>query len=356
MPKISELVAVSNVSSDDLLLVVNDPGGAPSTNKITIQNFANHLVGMTRYANTTVSGVIKVGDNLYIDADGFLNASNTANGGGGGGAEGIYALTIVDSVTRYVVDITDVILFVNPNSVDSDITIVLPTTGVVSGQEFLVKNINPGANHKVTVITDAGEDFGSNYIEDPITGAFTVSHIIANKGESHTWIWDGTVYRSLAQLSDSPVFYAATDNYHQVAIVNPSYANNASADLVAYNDQGNYANGTGKFIDMGINSSQYTDTFYGNVWKQNDGYLYNAGGDLIIGPQTNNTIKFVAGNTNIADIRLTINNHTTAIKNRKVTLDDLDGPYASDSAANAAGIPVKGLYFDSSGNVKVRLT
>lgn len=107
---------------------------------------------------------------------------------------------------------------------------------------------------------------------------------------------------------------------------------------------------------MGINSNTYTDTSFGNVWGPSDSYIYNTGGDLVVGPQTNHTIKFVAGNTNTTDIKLTINSTATAIKNSKVTLDDLSGPYASDSAANAAGIPVKGLYYDSSGNVKVRLT
>jgi len=34
----------------------------------------------------------------------------------------------------------------------------------------------------------------------------------------------------------------------------------------------------------------------------------------------------------------------------------IKGPYANDSAANTGGVSVNGLYYDSSGNVKIRLT
>jgi hypothetical protein len=64
---------------------------------------------------------------------------------------------------------------------------------------------------------------------------------------------------------------------------------------------------------MGIDSSTFSDTSYGNVWGPNDAYLYNYGGNLIIGPQTNNTIKFIAGNTNTTDVKLTINSTAVAV-------------------------------------------
>lgn len=47
---------------------------------------------------------------------------------------------------------------------------------------------------------------------------------------------------------------------------------------------------------------------------------------------------------------ITVNNFMKAISN------NVSGPYASDSAANTAGIPVKGLYYDNSGFLKIRLT
>lgn len=93
---------------------------------------------------------------------------------------------------------------------------------------------------------------------------------------------------------------------------------------------------------MGINSSNYSNTYYGNVWGPSDAYLYNTGGDLIIGPQTDHAIKFVAGNTNTADIKLTINS-TSIISNTNLTVTGIlkieNGVHeAFGSLADATGI------------------
>ena len=45
---------------------------------------------------------------------------------------------------------------------------------------------------------------------------------------------------------------------------------------------------------------------------------------------------------------------TIAVSNFTTNL--VSGPYANDSAANSAGVPVKGMYYDSTGVVRVRLT
>jgi len=78
MPKISELNVTANVATSDLLVVVKDPSGAPSTNKITAGNFMTYASRFMPYANTTAVGGIKVGENLTINATGYLNglASN----------------------------------------------------------------------------------------------------------------------------------------------------------------------------------------------------------------------------------------------------------------------------------------
>jgi hypothetical protein len=40
----------------------------------------------------------------------------------------------------------------------------------------------------------------------------------------------------------------------------------------------------------------------------------------------------------------------------KGVANTIPGPYVSDSAANSAGVGLKNFYYDSSGNVKIRLT
>lgn len=321
--KVSELPQASNVSSTDRVLVLRDPSGNASVRTVTVNNFVRTLPT----ANSTQSGVIKVGSFLTVNTSGYLSVVP-------GGTEGVYPLTYVQNTNTYTVTANDVIIFVDPNSNDSDVQIILPTTGVEHGREFLIKNINPGANHKVKVITDAGISSNSNYLEDPVTGNFIVSYDIGVKGESHTWIFNTTTYKHLAALSSNPVFYASTNSYHQVTIVNPSSANNASGDWVAYNNQGNYAEGTGPFVDMGINSNTYTDTTYGNVWGPNDAYVYNSGGNLVIGPETNHSVKIVAGGTNTENIRVQVNSTAISVNTSTAVIAPLQ-----TKANNASGVP-----------------
>ena len=47
---------------------------------------------------------------------------------------------------------------------------------------------------------------------------------------------------------------------------------------------------------------------------------------------------------------------TRTIATSNFTTNLVSGPYANDSAANSAGIPVNGMYYDSTGVVRVRLT
>lgn len=47
---------------------------------------------------------------------------------------------------------------------------------------------------------------------------------------------------------------------------------------------------------------------------------------------------------------------TRTITVKNFTTNLVSGPYASDAAANTAGVALLGLYYDASGNVKIRLT
>lgn len=81
--KVSELSAITNLSGDDLLLVVNDPSGTPTSNKVTLTNmFANvvpnivHKGTFTNRANTTFTGTaMTVSSNATFS--GTLNVTGT---------------------------------------------------------------------------------------------------------------------------------------------------------------------------------------------------------------------------------------------------------------------------------------
>jgi len=82
--KVSELTAITNLSGDDLLLVVNDPSGTPSSNKITITNLFANVVpatthkGVTTFvANTSFTGTtMTVSANLVLGGTNILNVIN----------------------------------------------------------------------------------------------------------------------------------------------------------------------------------------------------------------------------------------------------------------------------------------
>jgi hypothetical protein len=70
---------------------------------------------------------------------------------------------------------------------------------------------------------------------------------------------------------------------------------NASTDIVAYNDIGD---GTNNFIDMGICSSNYSEAAF-PIFTPGSGYVYNDGGELLVGSATANVTIFAGGvNTN----------------------------------------------------------
>jgi hypothetical protein len=310
MPKISELNAITSVANNDLLMVVHDPSGLPSTNKITVNNFissvGSQLRGYTGSVGAGYTGSAGVGGGLPAGATAgkILVANNTGNANWKYNPD-VRALGAIYLTTDYTATIDDSVLLVVPATLYQPITITLPGN-VPVGKVYTIRNIDSG-NGQYPVIVNTTDNTG--LIEDPHLGTQVSSYHIQYSGDTESWIHDGNYYRSLGGLSNSPVFLTSANSYHQVVLKNTSNANNASGDLVVYNDQGNYGEGTGPFIDMGINSSNYTDTTYGNVWGPNDAYLYNTGGDLVIGPQTDNTIKFVAGNTNAENVRMTVNSY-----------------------------------------------
>jgi hypothetical protein len=77
-------------------------------------------------------------------------------------------------------------------------------------------------------------------------------------------------------------FYSNINSFAQLYAQNLSGGASASTDIVAYNNLGD---GTNNFIDMGISSSNYTEAAY-PIFTPASGYVYNDGGELIIGTAT----------------------------------------------------------------------
>lgn len=87
-------------------------------------------------------------------------------------------------------------------------------------------------------------------------------------------------------------FVQDINDYTQIIVQNPNAGSSASADIVVNNDS---TTGAGVYGDFGINSSNFVGS--GPFSLPDATYLYSNGGDLVIGTNTANAIRFVANNS-----------------------------------------------------------
>jgi hypothetical protein len=247
--KITELDTLTSPALVDLLIIEDDPSGTPITKKVTVNNLLNGgLINTSSLstANTTKAGVIKVGDNLTVNASGFLsvnlspyvntaqldsyayvntaqlssnlsnyvntaqlssNLSNYVTGSDLSANLASYALSSDLSdyalANQHPVAVQRVLddeiiaantaakfIFCDPNSVGANITVQLPNTGINDGREFIVKNINSGGNI-VTVEVPGLQIEGLSGLESNVE--------LSNTSYTGHWVWDelSTVYRAV---------------------------------------------------------------------------------------------------------------------------------------------------------------
>lgn len=286
MPKISELNAASNVATSDLLLVVKDPSGAPSTNKITTANFMTYATRMMAYANTTATGGIKVGSGLTINATGFLNSSGdgTAN-------------------TGYITFTNNVISATGNNDV-----VITPGTG---GKTLL---------DNVVFQRFANTDTAIKYIDNETSGKYG-------------GVGNSSIYLDIAAI---------------------------------LNDGGNYViKGDGRFRYINNDEVAVQNTEFGHIilrTENNDKYIkvHNVTDNVGIEFVTDDSAIQLAPNNYVWEFtpqgQLEVPTGASIKFSDNTAITGIPGPYNNDATANTNGVVVKGLYYDASGNVKIRLT
>lgn len=316
--RVSDLVITTTLLSNDRVVVLANTVGNTQTKTITLNNLGIALSNNLPTANSTQLGVVKAGNNITINASGVISTPGipttniesvgyvlSTNSSGGVSWQqfgGVYNVVTIDTqgVNAYTVTSNDSVILVNPAVVGSDVTITFPIATAIEGKEILVKLIDASTNHKVIITTD---DPNNAYLEDPVTGAFDLNYNLVDTGQAETWIHDGNVYRHLNTARATPVFYTNANTYAQVVVKNASNGENASSDLVLYNNLGDEAAGIGPLIDIGINSSQYSNSIY-SIGVHNDAYLFTdnggyQGGNLAIGVAQDSSIVFHANGTTI---------------------------------------------------------
>lgn len=152
---------------------------------------------------------------------------------------------------------------------------------------------------KRSILYDLAEDRWNTGLAGLYSNNFTANNAntttLFNTGHAHF----GQAFAGV-DFSNSAVQVDSNDNsFTQVVLKNHSSGTNASADFVAANDQGTDA---AYYTDMGVNSSLYANTDY-SITTANDGYLFNNGGNLVIGTQTaGKNLVFHTGGTTLGNM------------------------------------------------------
>lgn len=68
--RVSQLPIATSAAATDRILLLKDPSGSPSARTIEV----NNLTASLPYANTVSAGVVKVGNNLSVNATGYLSS------------------------------------------------------------------------------------------------------------------------------------------------------------------------------------------------------------------------------------------------------------------------------------------
>jgi hypothetical protein len=159
------------------------------------------------------------------------------------------------------------------------------------------------ANDRWTTAGQANSSGIANFYSPTLFGANVVTDYLDVTYTGHF----GTAYDGNDFASAEIQAYSDVNGFSQVVSWNKNSGSDASTDFVAVNDLGNTTNET-NYIDLGINSSNYSNVDY-IVSGPNDGYLYVNSGNLVIGTQTaGKVIKFHTGGTdNTNYVRATIN-------------------------------------------------
>ncbi len=103
--------------------------------------------------------------------------------------------------------------------------------------------------------------------------------------------------------------YGNVNSFAQVYAQNYNDGTEASGDFVVYRDDA--LTDTSKFVDMGINSSNYSSATY-PIFTPGSAYVFNDGGEMFFGSATDDLVLF-AGGVDVADEAVRVDATTKAV-------------------------------------------
>jgi hypothetical protein len=129
-------------------------------------------------ANTTAAGTVKVGNNLSVNATGFLESTYFN--------PSIASLVTISNTSTFTANSSVDIIFGDTNAAGANINVILPLNAA-EGKTYTVKNT--GNNSVVVYSTTAGR------VETPNWGTFGNGYTISSLGDAESWVFNSGYYR-----------------------------------------------------------------------------------------------------------------------------------------------------------------
>ena len=292
--KVTQLTTLTNPAAPDLLMIVDDPNGTPVSKKISLKTLFGAIP-----SNTSISGNLLPSSNNTYSIGSSTNQWNKL----------------------YVKDL----VVANASSV--------PNTGVL---RFFGNIVTTAQNNTDVFIRTRGT--GKLFLSETVFEEFAAS-------PTAVWFRDANTVGKYAGRGNSSIY------------LDVASFNNVSGDFVIKgdgrfkyksNDEVAIANtNLGHFVIRTENNDKYIRIH--NSTDNDDGIeLRTDDHPIVIGPNNYYWTFTPQGKLTVpAAGRITFTNNTS--------ISALTGPYVNDAAASAGGVALKSLYYDASGNIKIRL-
>ncbi len=349
-----------------------DQYGSNSTEEISINDYFFVQSGNTNsgaaFIVSAPAGTITFGTSNIVFAQFSSSQSYSANIAAGLALTGTVFSAKVDNDTTAFDGTGNIIVKTSAN-------LVTPNIGAATGTSLSTTGNLTGGNLVTAGIISAAKGIQNTPIGNAVanTGAFTT--LTANGAVTFTSNVQSTGYTTGAVVLSGGMGVAGNielpgtsqihvggelggvfpgaqlllvsnvNSYSQAVKQNQSEDGSASSDWVAVANNGD---DTSFYIDMGINSNNYSDSAY-TATGPNDGYLYVNGGNLVVGTQTQGkNIIFNVGNTVAANIVATLSyDNLTLVQN---TISTTVGTGALVLSGTNAGLGVAGN-INAGGNI-----
>ena len=307
-PNVTTLAGVTSIGAGGATTLTGTLQTASQPNITTLAGVTS--IGAS--GTTTLTGILQTAAQTNVTSLGTLTSLST----GAITTTGTLALNAAGGLT------TNQTTFLLANATATTVNIGGAATTLNIGATTGTLNLNNATTAIAGVSTHAGIMYANatTVSSSSTTGALVVAGGVGISGNLHLpstyQLHIGPELVSASFPQSIAQFNSSVNSYQQIVMQNISTGTSASSDFVAVADSGTDST---NYIDMGINSSTYSDTAY-TIGGSLDGYLYTNGGNLLVGTQTSGKgIVFHTGGTLSAQLRgrftdqgLTINTTTSS--------------------------------------------